>query len=209
MDDGILIKGNKEGLIAVIKEEKFKNFEEMSQALVSKLLKAKDFYKGFTIKINMDLNNVTKREQEELKNLLFEELLIRDCIFEKKDGKREKIFQGIYEGRTKFIRKTIRGGQTINYQGNIVIIGDVNPGAEVYAAGNIMVLGTLKGHVYAGNNGNEKAIISAFSMQPEIIQIANIITRAPEDSSKPSYPEVAKIKDGAIVVEPYIPNKYI
>lgn len=63
--------------------------------------------------------------------------------------------------------------------------------------------------MHAGVGGNKKAIISAFSLQPEILQIAEIVTIAPEDGIKPSYPELAKIKDDIIVVEPYLPKKYI
>jgi septum site-determining protein MinC len=120
-----------------------------------------------------------------------------------------KVFNGIYEGKTKFLRKTIRSGQSINYPGNIVIVGDVNPGAEIYAAGNIIVLGTLRGVVHAGTNGNEKAIIAAIKLEPQILQIGDIVTRSPEDGAKPLYPEVAKVKNGSIIVEPYLENKYI
>ncbi|MDU1854859.1 MAG: septum site-determining protein MinC, partial [Clostridium baratii] len=65
------------------------------------------------------------------------------------------------------------------------------------------------GNVSAGANGNTKAIIAAFSLQPEILKISNIVTLSPDDSEEPEYPEVAKVKDGAIIVEPYLPNKYI
>jgi len=209
LDDKILIKGNKEGLYAVIYMNKFKDFDEMLEALIEKLTKGKKFYRGATFKIATDLKYLTERELNKLKDVLFEEFLIKDCIFEDREEKVSKVFSGIYEGRTKFIRKTIRGGQTINYSGNIVIIGDVNPGAEIYAAGNIIVLGTLKGHVHAGFGGNDKAIIAAFNLQPEILQIASIMTRSPEDGLKPKYPEVAKVKDSTIIVEPYLFNKFI
>ena len=115
----------------------------------------------------------------------------------------------MYEGKTKFIRKTVRGGQCINYQGNIVIIGDINSGAEVTATGNVIVLGRIAGSVNAGSNGNKKAVIAAFSLQPEILRIADLLAISPDDIDKPQYPELAKIKDGAIIVEPYLPNKYI
>ena len=81
--------------------------------------------------------------------------------------------------------------------------------AEVYAAGNVIVLGVIKGKVSAGTNGNTKAVIAAFLLQPEILKIANVIAMSPDDVEKPSYPELAKIKDGSIIVEPYLPNKYI
>lgn len=208
-EDNIIIKGNKDGLNAIINMDKFKDFDDMLESLVERLSKGKKFYKGCTLKVTTDIKYINEKQAKKLKDILFEEILIKDCIFEDKEEKGTKVFSGVYEGRTKFLRKTIRSGQDIKYSGNIVIIGDVNHGAEVEAGGNIIVLGSLRGRVKAGSSGNDKAIIAAFNMQPEILQIANIITRAPEDEAKPQYPEVAKVKDGVIIVEPYLPNKYI
>lgn len=208
-EDRIIIKGNKDGLNAIINTNKFRDFDEILEVLVEKLSKGRRFYKGATLKITTELKYINERELSKLKDILFEEFLIQDCIFEDKEEKSSKIFNGIYEGRTKFLRKTVRSGQCINYPGNIVIIGDVNPGAEITAGGNVIVLGALKGHVHAGAGGNDKAIIASFRLQPEILQIADIITRSPEDETKPQFPEVAKIKDNSIVVEPYLFNKFI
>jgi septum site-determining protein MinC len=207
-EDKIVLKGNKDGLNVVIDMNRFKDFNEMLQIVQEKLSRGKRFYKGATIKITMQLKLVSERELRNLKDILFEEFLIKDCIFEDVDEKSSKIFSGIYEGRTKFIRKTVRSGQIINYPGNIVIIGDVNPGSEVFAAGNIIVLGTLKGAAHAGSTGNDKAIIAALRLEPNVLQIAETITKAPENGEKPSYPEVAKIKGKIIIVEPYSPNKF-
>lgn len=209
IEDRIIIKGNRDGINAIINMEGFKDFEEMLCILTEKLDKGSRFYKGATLKITTELRYISEREFIKLKELLFEKYLIKDCIFEEKEEKSNRVFNGVYEGKTKFIRKTIRGGQSINYPGNVVIIGDVNPGAEVYAGGNIIVLGALKGRAHAGVSGSEKAIIAAFSLQPEILQISKIITRAPEDDEKPKYPEVARVKEGNIIVEPYLPNKFI
>ncbi|MBU3132862.1 septum site-determining protein MinC [Clostridium gasigenes] len=215
-DDRLQIRGTKEGINAIIDMEKFDTFEEMLDLLIEKLTAGKSFYRGSTLKITANLKRVSEVDIEKLKAVLFEKILIRDCILEetqidKKEEKEKenKIFNGVYEGKTKFLKKTVRGGQLINYSGNIVIIGDVNSGAEVHAGGNIIVMGRIKGLVHAGVGGNKKAIISALSLQPEVLQIANIITISPDDSQKPSYPEVAKIKDDTIIVEPYLPNKYI
>lgn len=207
--DGIIIKGNKDGLNVVIDMNKFRDFDEMLEEFFNKLSVGKRFYRGATLKITTQLKELSERDLIKLKDILFEEFLIKDCIFEDKEEAKLKIFSGIYEGRTKFYRKTIRSGQVIKYGGNVVIIGDVNPGSEIYAAGNIIVLGNLKGNVHAGNTGNTKAIISAFSLQPKILQIANVMTRAPEDDEKTFYPEVARIKDDTIIVEPYLPNKFV
>ena len=138
-NDRIIIKGNKEGLNAIINIDKFGNFEEMLDALIEKLSKGKKFYKGSTLCITTKLSSLTERDVESLKVVLFEEIGIKDIVFEDKDIKdkesESKIFNGVYEGRTKFIRKTVRGGQCVDFQGNIVIVGDVNSGAEVYAGG--------------------------------------------------------------------------
>jgi len=207
--DKIIIKGNKEGLNVVINMNHFSDFDDMLEALVSKLSQGKKFYKGSTLKITTELKYINEKECIRLKEILFDEFLISDCIFQDQDDLTVKLFTGIYEGKTKFLRKTIRSGQSINYPGNIVIVGDVNPGAEIYAAGNVIVLGNLRGVVHAGTNGNEKAIIAAFKLEPQILQIGDIVTRSPEDAEKPQYPEVAKIKNGNIIVEPYLENKYI
>lgn len=211
--DRILIKGNKDGLNAIINIDKFGDFNEMLDVLIEKLSKGKKFYKGSTLYITLKMSALTEKDVERLKVVLLEEIGVKDIVFEDKEIKEKesesKMFNGVYEGRTKFIRKTVRGGQSINFPGNIVIIGDVNSGAEVYAGGNIIVLGSIKGNVFAGVGGNSKAIIAAFALQPEVLKIGDIITISPDDFEKPKYPEVAKIKDDAIIVEPYLTNKYI
>lgn len=208
-NDGIIVKGNKEGLNVVINMKKFKDFDEMLEKLRDRLSKGKRFYKGSTIKITSQLKYINENNANILKKVLYDEFLIKDCIFNDSSApKVSRAFSGIYEGRTKFIRKTIRSGQIVNYLGNLVIIGDVNSGSEVYADGNIIVVGKLRGNVHAGFGGNSKAIIAAFVLQPQILEISGIVTRAPEDNIKPCYPEVAKVKDGMIIVEPYSPNKY-
>ena len=215
-NDGILIKGNKDGINTTINMNKFACFEDMLQVLIKKLSKGKHFYKGTTLILAMDLKAINKKEVETLKETLLTEIQLKDIVLEdiekeadKEIQKETKVFSGVNEGKTKFIRKTVRGGQSIRYQANIVIIGDINSGAEVYASGNVIVLGRIKGKVSAGTNGNSKAVIAAFLLQPEILTIANVIAMSPDDVEKPSYPELAKIKDGAIIVEPYLPNKYI
>lgn len=212
MDDRIVIKGNRVGISAIINIDKFSGFEEMLENLVGKLSKGKRFYKNSTLVISTNLNSINEKNLVRLKEVLFNEIEIKDIILQDEASKDKendkKIFSGVYEGKTKFLRKTVRSGQCINYNGNIVIIGDVNSGAEVMATGNVIVLGSIKGNVSAGVNGNTKAIVAAFSLKPETLKISNLVTFSP-DSEKPTYPEVAKIKDGTIIVEPYIPNKYI
>jgi len=104
--------------------------------------------------------------------------------------------------KTVLVQRTLRSGQSIYFDGNVVIVGDVNPGGEVVATGNVVVMGYLRGVVHAGAGGNEKAAVYAFRMRPTQLRIANHITRAPDgDDSGPIVPEIAKIKDGTVVIE--------
>lgn len=211
MDKKIIVKGTKNGLNVEINLNKFSGYNEMIEELLVKLQRGKEFYKGSAIKLSFDRSNISDRSINDLQKILLEEFEFGSVEMPetiKKETEEMKVFSGVYEGRTKFIRKTVRSGQCISYDGNIVIIGDINSGSEVSAAGNIVVLGSVKGSVSAGVSGNTKAIIAAFSLQPEVLKISDKIVLSP-DSDKPMYPEVAKIKNGMIIVEPYLPNKYI
>lgn len=123
----------------------------------------------------------------------------------KKDTEKQ-CFKGIDEGITKFCRGTVRSGQMIDFNGNVIIIGDVNPGGEIKATGNIIVLGSLKGLVHAGSDGNKKAIVVSLNLQPTQLRIAGIITRPPDEKGSKGLiiPELAYIKDDKIYIERFL-----
>lgn len=103
---------------------------------------------------------------------------------------------------TLLYKGTLRSGQRIDYEGNVVVVGDLNPGAEVKATGDIVVTGTLRGLAHAGAAGGHGAVV-AFRFEPTQIRIGEVIGRPPEgDSKSPQRPEVAKLKDGVILIEP-------
>ena len=81
---------------------------------------------------------------------------------------------------TKYIKQTIRSGQVINYEGNIVIIGDCHPGCEITAFGDITVWGVLSGIAHAGASGNQKARVRALKMNAIQLRIANCYSRRPD-----------------------------
>jgi len=99
------------------------------------------------------------------------------------------------------VRRTLRSGQAVHYPGHVTLIGDVNPGAEIVAGGDIIVWGRLKGNAHAGAMGDEQAVICALQMQPNQIRIGSHIARAPDRTWRPKAPEKASIQDGLIVVE--------
>ncbi len=108
---------------------------------------------------------------------------------------------------TKYIKQTIRSGQVINYEGNIVIIGDCHPGCEVTAFGDITVWGILSGIAHAGAGGNQKARVRALKMNAIQLRIANCYSRRPDslntvyvEKTNSFTPEEARIVNGEIVV---------
>lgn len=107
----------------------------------------------------------------------------------------------VADSETILVKRTLRSGQRIRHNGNVVILGEVNPGAEVVAAGDIVVMGALRGVAHAGAGGREDAIVVAFRLQPTQLRIAGYIARAPEGAEAPQVPELARVKDGAIIIE--------
>ena len=77
------------------------------------------------------------------------------------------------------IRRTLRSGRTVRSQGHVVVFGDVNPGAEIIAAGDVIVWGRLRGNVHAGANGDESAFVCALDMTPTQLRIAGYISISP------------------------------
>jgi len=103
-----------------------------------------------------------------------------------------------------YLRQTLRSGQSVSHKGHLVIIGDVNPGAEVTADGDITVWGALRGIAHAGINGDTNAEIRALRLQPIQIRIAHAIARSPDRPRKSllshSGPETARIVNGTIKI---------
>lgn len=110
--------------------------------------------------------------------------------------------ENLLEENAVLVQRTLRSGQSIHYDGNVVILGDVNPGAEVIATGSIIVMGVLRGVVHAGAGGDKEATVTALRLQPTQLRIAEHITRPPdEETIGINQPEIARIKDGIVIIE--------
>ena len=101
------------------------------------------------------------------------------------------------------LRRRVRAGQTVRHSGSVVVIGDVNAGAEIVAGGDVVVWGRLSGTVHAGCLGNTSAVVCALELSPLQLRIAELITRPEEGGPdrEDSYPEVAYVRDHTIIVE--------
>lgn len=100
-----------------------------------------------------------------------------------------------------FVSQTLRSGNYVRHHGHVVVFGDVNPGAEIVAGGNVVIWGRLKGVVHAGAAGDETASICALEMTPTQLRIAGHIALSPEREA--AGPEVAFVRDDQVVAEPW------
>ena len=201
----ISFKGIKEGIYIFIKKGNFKNIKEELQ---EKLVEYEDFYNGASI-LGIKSEDLNQEEIEELLHMIENkfDLYIDEKGLPSHLGEEDLNFE-IKEGMTRFYNNTIRSGQVIEYNGNIVIIGDVNPGALVKATGNIVILGKLRGVDHAGTNGNENAYVAAYELQPTQLRIGDIIARKPDEGFlRSDTPEIARVYKGEVMVEPYLAKK--
>ena len=201
----ISFKGINEGIYIYIKKG---NFKDIKKEFEEKLNEYKDFYDGANI-LGVKSENLKDEEVEKLLYIIknkygldIDENGLPDYLNE------PSVYTGIDEGMTKFFNTTIRSGQVVEYEGNIVIIGDVNPGALIKAWGNIIILGKLRGVAHAGANGNENAYVAAYTLQPTQLRIGDIIARKPDGEFAASdIPEVARVYSGEVVIESYLAKK--
>jgi septum site-determining protein MinC len=108
-----------------------------------------------------------------------------------------------------YLRQTLRSGQMISHKGHLVIVGDVNPGAEVMADGDITIWGALRGVAHAGIGGNTDSEIRALKFDPIQLRIANAIARSPDRPKvnlKTNGPETARIVNGIIRISSSAPE---
>ncbi len=206
-ENAIEFKGTKKGIFIQINQEL--GYEAIKEQLVQKLEKTKTFFTGARI-LDIQCETLSNEEKHELKEIMANryQMVVQMETASEKKSEVDEIFQGINEGLTKFIYGTLRSGQRLFYEGNIIILGDVNPGAEVIAYGNIVVMGSLRGIAHAGSNGNTEACVAAYYLNPTQLRIADIIARAPDgDIEKPVGPELAKVRGNMVYIEPYLMKK--
>ena len=126
-------------------------------------------------------------------------------IFVKEQEVKNKLLLLNSEKKDDILHKgTVRSGERISSNGNLCIIGDVNPGAIVSAKKNIYVWGKLLGIAFAGKDGDKKTSISSLYLNPLQLRIADVIAIGPKDKPKNYYPEMAVIDNQTINIKPYI-----
>ena len=104
--------------------------------------------------------------------------------------------------KVTFEQGTLRSGEHLESDNDLIFLGDINPGAKISSAGNVMIWGRLLGVAHAGTNGNQYSKITALELRPLQLRIAGKVARGPEGRPEPGLAEEAVIKSGQIVIQP-------
>ena len=107
-----------------------------------------------------------------------------------------------------FKQGTLRSGEQLEVEGDVLFFGDVNPGAKISANGNVMIWGRLRGIAHAGKAGNTQAKIIALELTALQLRIADVIARGPEEKPQQGLAEEALLRSGRIVIQPAKLNSY-
>ncbi len=183
--------------------------EEIIECLQKKIEDLKELYQDEKTPIQVVGKVLNNAEMEEVQKVINKMLDVKVDFESPKTlglhGIKKAFSREIKSSDTKFQKGSIRSGQKVEYEGSIVVIGDVNGGAEIIAGENIIVLGTLRGLAHAGAKGNREAIIAASQIDCPQIRISNIIKeieKNPEEDAGQSTKTYAYIGDeGEIVIE--------
>lgn len=206
----IVIKSNAHGL--VIRLDKKMAFEKLEKAVREKFAESADFFKKGKMAVAFEGRKLSADEEFFLVKAISEAgKLTVTCVIENdreaerafKEKVDEKMARLEQEDDGQFYKGTLRNGQVLEAETSLIILGDVNPGATVYSAGNVIVLGTLAGSVYAGGKGTEAAFVVALDMNPMQIRIGDVIARGADRRSRREKPEpkIAFVEDGNIYIE--------
>ncbi|CUH97448.1 hypothetical protein P22_3578 [Propionispora sp. 2/2-37] len=199
MREDVVFKGSKTGLHLLLSETA--DFSEVMHQLKEKLDSAAQFFRnGAIVNISSAARILTPEQQGELTDLFTKYGLMWTFAGDMSNNAEQEEKETIPENMV--IKRTLRSGQEIIYSGSVVIMGDVNPGAQVIAGGDIIIYGTCRGVVHAGAYGNDQATITANRLMAAQIRIAGLIARSPDYLESPEYVETARVKDGAVVIEP-------
>lgn len=226
MNPKIQIKGIREGLLVTLGDQ---SWDEVHQALLEHLDQQAEFLRGARLALDVgnhvlkaaDLGHLSKEIAE--RELTLWAVISNSAATERSAqsfGLATRLFKPRPEavaskpekavqeaaGSAILVRRTMRSGASLHHPGHVVVIGDINPGAEIVARGDVIVWGRLRGMVHAGAEGDEDAVVCALDLSPTQLRIAGQIAVTPKRRGKPQ-PEMAHISNGQVVAEPWDPKR--
>lgn len=216
----VVIKSNKYGLIVILDEKL--PFDELLLDVADKFKDSANFFKNAKMAVTFRGRVLTKAQERELVYAIVNNSQIHILCVVDEDKVQEEHYRCVVEDAMEekmrqdgqFYRGTLRTGQVLEIETSVVILGDVNPGASVVSKGNIVVLGSCRGSVYAGATGDAECFVAALIMKPQQVRIADkvarsAITKRVDTGEYKIDPKIAYVKDGHIYVKPIGQDTYL
>ncbi len=205
------------------------SFEEILASLAERLKKSRKFFKDIPKGLLFEGRKLSLDEQKQILSCVRENSDMNIvCVIEEDKDLQEQINEEVKKacleleklketGREEpeedaglFFKGSLRSGQVLESEKSIIVLGDVKPGANVISKGNVIVLGSLWGNVFAGADGNKKAFVVALDMQPVQIRIDDFIARSPDrpEKEKVKQAKIAFLEKDNIYIEPVCREVY-
>ena len=179
----VTIKGTKDGFRLILDDRC--SFDDLLEEIEDKLsVNTRQDRDDRLVPVFLEIGNryLDPEQEQSIKDLIRKK---KNLVVERIDSNvitKEEAEELRKANRIVSVARMVRSGQVLDITGDLLLLGDVNPGGKVIATGNIFIMGVLRGAAHAGCNGNSDAIIAASSMKPSQLGIADVITRAPDSS---------------------------
>lgn len=209
-NNSVVIKSNKYGI--VVRLDETTPYDKLLEEIAKKFKESEKFFKDAKMVLSFEGRKLTEEEEQDILDVISENSKIHIVCIIDEDEAREQKFKKTLEDRLneinsrdgQFYKGTLRSGQVLEAETSLVILGDVNPGAKVISKGNVIILGALKGNVYAGATGSTSSFVVALEMNPVQIRIGDVIARSSDETRKnvDNEPKISYVEDGNIYIEP-------
>lgn len=203
MRNPVGISMKKDEIIIRISEKA--EYDETIECLNKKLPALKKLYKTEKTPICVTGKILKNKEMEEIKKIIEDEIQVKVTFDSPKvlglHGITKIFEKEIETSETKFYKGSVRSGQKVEFEGSLIILGDVNGGAEVIAGENIAILGILRGLAHAGAKGNKKAIIAANRIECPQIRISSIVKEVEKEELDSEYKYAYVDENNEIILE--------
>lgn len=208
----IQIKGLRDGLLITIGDGEW---ETLEPALLEQIQAQQSFFQGARIALDVGPQILRVNELVALRDKLSEQGISLWAVVSESpttektaqllglatriskprpEESRQFTVEDLGEATALFLNKTLRSGTRIEFPGHVVVFGDVNPGAEIVAEGNVLVWGRVRGMIHAGSKGDTSAYICALDLSPTQLRIADEVSAMLEPQKNPR-PEIARLND--------------
>ncbi|GGH85844.1 septum site-determining protein MinC [Pullulanibacillus pueri] len=181
----VTIKGKKDGLILSLDDRC--SFEQLIAELKTKLSVQGTYYHDdplISVKVEAGNRYLTEEDRKEIHKIIREEKQLFVAEISSNVFTAEQVEEKVKQQQLTTLTQYIRSGQEVRVDGDILLIGDVNPGGKIIATGNIYVMGALRGIAHAGYSGQDDKVITASLMKPSQLMIADVISRDPDPNGE-------------------------